>query len=84
MSSHGTDLRTAVVAQLNTYHHPVGTCRMGQAADDSAVVDATGTVYGVSGLSVVGASIFPSIPSANTNVPTLMAAEHLAPALAAT
>jgi choline dehydrogenase-like flavoprotein len=36
-----------------------------------------GRVHGVSGLSVVDASIFPSIPSANTNVPTMMAAEHL-------
>jgi choline dehydrogenase len=84
MSADGTDVNATVVEQLNTYHHPVGTCRMGTAADDMAVVDATGTVYGVTGLSVVDASIFPSIPSANTNVPTLMAAEHLATALAAT
>jgi choline dehydrogenase-like flavoprotein len=77
-------LRTAIVDQLNTYHHPVGTCRMGTASDDMAVVDSGGSVYGVTGLSVVDASIFPSIPNANTNVPTLMAAEHLAPALTVT
>jgi choline dehydrogenase-like flavoprotein len=46
-----------------------------------AVVDTAGTVHGVTGLSVVDASIFPSIPNANTNVPTLMAAEHLTPAI---
>jgi choline dehydrogenase len=84
MSAHGIVLRTAVVEQLNTYHHPVGTCRMGKSDDERSVVDSTGSVYGVTGLSVIDASIFPSIPSANTNVPTLMAAEHLAPALAAT
>jgi choline dehydrogenase len=82
MSAHSSDLQTAIVDQLNTYHHPVGTCRMGN--DDLAVVDSAGGVYGVTGLLVVDASIFPSIPSANTNVPTLMAAEHLAPALTPT
>jgi choline dehydrogenase len=84
MSAHAAELRTAVFDQLNTYHHSVGTCRMGTADDDMAVVDSAGGVYGVTGLSVVDASIFPSIPSANTNVPTLMAAEHVAPALIAT
>jgi choline dehydrogenase-like flavoprotein len=81
MSDHGAVLNTAVAAQLNTYHHPVGTCRMGAADDNMAVVDTAGTVHGVTGLSVVDASIFPSIPNANTNVPTLMAAEHLTPAI---
>jgi choline dehydrogenase len=84
MSGHGVDLRTAVVDQLNTYHHPVGTCRMGPRDDDMAVVDSSGSVYEVTGLAVVDASIFPSIPNANTNVPTLMAAEHLSPALTVT
>jgi choline dehydrogenase len=81
MSTHGAELRNAIIDQLNTYHHPVGTCRMGTAGDDMAVVDSIGGVYGVTGLSVADASIFPSIPNANTNVPTLMAAEHLAPVL---
>jgi choline dehydrogenase len=78
VSADGAELRNAVVDQLNTYHHPVGTCRMGTSDDDRAVVDAAGHVYEVTGLSVADASIFPAIPSANTNIPTLMAAEHLA------
>jgi choline dehydrogenase len=69
----------AIRAGLNVYQHPVGTCRMGPADDPGAVVDAAGRVHGVSGLAVVDASIMPRIPAANTNLPTLMLAEHLAP-----
>ena len=61
-----------------TYHHPVGTCAMGLDPGAGAVVDADGRVYGVEGLSVVDASILPDIPSANTNIPVIMAAEHIA------
>jgi choline dehydrogenase len=73
------DPRGAIIDQLNAYHHPVGTCRMG--TDAGAVVDHRGRVHGLDGVRVVDASIFPTIPTANTNVPTLMAAEHLAPAI---
>jgi choline dehydrogenase len=58
-----------------SYFHPVGSCAMG------AVVDASGRVLGVEGLSVIDASVMPDIPSANTHLPTLMIAEHLAPLL---
>jgi len=42
------------------------------------VVDTQGRVRGVQGLRVVDASIFPVVPCANTNFPTLMAAEKIA------
>ncbi|MDR8396168.1 GMC family oxidoreductase N-terminal domain-containing protein [Paraburkholderia sp. USG1] len=58
--------------------HPSGTCRMGAADDPLAVCDARGAVYGVSGLYVGDASLMPSIPCANTNVPTIMIAERIA------
>jgi 5-(hydroxymethyl)furfural/furfural oxidase len=53
-------------------------CRMGAADDPMAVTDPQGLVYGVSGLRVVDASIFPVVPCANTNFPTMMTAEKIA------
>jgi 5-(hydroxymethyl)furfural/furfural oxidase len=58
--------------------HASCTCRMGRADDPMAVVDTQGRVKGVQGLRVVDASIFPVVPCANTNFPTLMAAEKIA------
>ena len=53
------------------------------ADDPQAVVDHTGRVHGVLGLRVADASVFPSIPTANTNLPTLMIAEKIADAILA-
>ena len=64
--------------RVTGFYHPVGTCRMGVAGDDQAVVDAQGRVHGVVGLRVADASIMPTIPRANTNLSTLMIAENLA------
>ena len=50
---------------------------MGAADDPMAVVDNQGRVKGVQGLRVVDASIFPVVPCANTNFPTLMTAEKI-------
>lgn len=62
-----------------SFHHPVGTCAMGPDPDGGAVTDARGSVHGSTGLTVADASIIPRIPTANTNLPTIMVAEHLAP-----
>jgi len=61
-----------------TIFHPVGTAKMGPAADPAAVVDARLRVHGVQGLRVVDASVMPTITSGNTNSPTLMIAERAA------
>jgi choline dehydrogenase-like flavoprotein len=50
---------------------------MGPADDPMAVIDERGFVHGVRGLRVADASIMPCVPSANTNVPTLMIGERI-------
>ena len=76
VSDSSADLEAAVWGELETYHHPVGTCRMGPATENGAVVDSRGAVHGVEGLAVVDASIMPTIPTGNTNLPTLMIGER--------
>jgi choline dehydrogenase-like flavoprotein len=59
-----------------TYHHQVGTCKMGIDAD--AVVDPELRVYGISGLRVADASIMPAVTSGNTHAPSMMIGEKAA------
>ncbi|WP_328875740.1 GMC family oxidoreductase [Streptomyces sp. NBC_00287] len=68
------DLRT----RLGTYWHPVGTCAMGRPDDPSAVVDGEGRVRGIADLRVADASVLPTVPAANTQLPVLALAELLA------
>lgn len=63
--------------------HASCTCRMGADGDPLAVTDTQGRVRGMQGLRVVDASIFPIVPTANTNFPTLMTAEKIADAILA-
>lgn len=63
--------------------HPAGTCRMGAANDEMAVVDAAGKVHGTEGLRVIDASVMPNLMAGNTNIPTLMVAEKMAAGLRA-
>jgi choline dehydrogenase len=71
-------LEAVVWERIETYHHPVATCSMGPARNPMAVVDARGNVHGMDGLAVVDASIMPTVPAANTNIPTIMVAERCA------
>ena len=61
-------------SRADTVYHPTSTCMMGPDSR-TAVVDARLRVYGVQGLRVIDASIFPTITSGNTNAPTVMVAE---------
>ena len=55
-----------------TLYHPSSTCAIG------AVVDPELKVFGVDGLRVVDASVFPAVPRGNTNAPVIMTAEKAA------
>jgi 5-(hydroxymethyl)furfural/furfural oxidase len=61
--------------------HPVGTCRMGAPNYREAVTDTSGRVLGMAGLRVVDASIMPTVPRGNTNIPTIMLAEKISAAI---
>lgn len=67
-----------VRANVGGTWHPSGTCRMGRPDDPHAVTSPSGRVFGVEGLRVADASLMPSIPRANTNMPTIMIAERVA------
>jgi choline dehydrogenase len=66
------DVMQLIRRRTQTIFHPVGTCAMG------SVLDASLRVHGVPGLRVVDASVMPTIPSGNTNAPTIMIAEKAA------
>lgn len=58
---------------VQTSWHMVGTCRMG--VDPMAVVDPQLRVHGMQALRVIDASVFPTIPASNTNIPTIAMSE---------
>ena len=65
-----------------TGFHLMGTCRMGPASDPWAVVDDKLRVHGIDALRVADASIIPTMPSSNTNAPTIMIGEKAADLIA--
>jgi choline dehydrogenase len=64
-----------------TYHHQVGTCKMG--TDEDAVVDPRLRVRGIEGLRVADASVMPAVTTGNTNAPSIMIGERAAEFLVA-
>ncbi len=66
----GRPATTSIDETLGVYFHPVGTC--------SEVVDDNYRVHGFENLYVCDASVFATIPRANTHLPTLTLAERAA------
>ena len=62
-------------AKVESAYHPSGTCKMGGADDEMAVVDPEARVIGTEGLRVIDSSIMPSITTGNLNAPTIMIGE---------
>lgn len=71
-------LEAFIRANVGGTWHVSGSARMGRADDPQAVTGSDGAVHGIDGLHVVDASLMPSIPCANTNIPTIMIAERIA------
>ena len=69
-------VRTYVRDTAITYHHQVGTCKMG--TDAASVVDPRLRVHGTEGLRVADAAIMPMVTTGNTNAPSIMIGERAA------
>ncbi len=69
------DMRAFVRQRADSYHHQVGSCKMG--LDEMAVVDPQLRVYGVEGLRVADASVIPFVTSGNCHTAILMIAEKV-------
>ena len=75
-------LEAHVRARVFGQWHPCGTCRMGPGSDRGAVVDPLqARLHGVDGLRVVDASVMPTAPRANLNLPTMMLAAKFGDAI---
>ncbi len=73
------ELTALIRATCYTAQHPTSTCAMGMG--ERSVVDEECRVIGVEGLRVVDASVMPTVPGGNTNLPTIMVAEKAADAM---
>jgi predicted dehydrogenase (TIGR03970 family) len=71
-----------LMERVRTAYHTCGTCRIGDASDLEAVVDAHCRVRGVESLRVVDLSVAPNSVRANPNATAIMIAERAADLIA--
>ena len=72
------ELHTFISRAANSFHHPVGTCRIGKVVDDTL------HVKDIADLRVVDASVMPGIPQAVINAATIAIAERASDLILAT
>ncbi|KAJ6551750.1 alcohol oxidase [Mycena capillaripes] len=77
LSEEETDLDEFIRTHLRTVYHYTSSCRMAR-REEGGVVDDDLKVYGVRGLRVCDASVFPCITSAHTMAPVIAVAERCA------
>ena len=74
----GDDWTKFARSTYDSYHHGVGTCMMGPASNNLAVVGQGLRVHGMENLWIGDASIMPTVTHANTNLTAIMIGERLA------
>ena len=72
----GSACTTWIRNRCDSGYHPCGTVPMGKDGDPKAACDQHGRVRGVEGLWVADASLFPTVPVANTHLTALMIGER--------
>ncbi|KAI0872389.1 glucose-methanol-choline oxidoreductase [Hypoxylon argillaceum] len=72
------EIEAFIRRDFNTVYHGSCTCSMGRRGDPQAVVDTQGRVYGVQGLRVVDASVFPFLPPGHPQATVYALAEKFA------
>ncbi len=70
------DIDAHIFRTALTAHHPLGTCKMGPAADASAVVGPDLRVHGLDALRVIDSSVMPDLVGGMINAPVVMIAER--------
>ncbi|WP_320668975.1 GMC family oxidoreductase [Patulibacter defluvii] len=77
------ELRAYLRAHVDSYWHPVGSCRLGPATDPAAVVGPDGHVHGVRHCLVADCALIPEVPRATTAMPATVMGERIAELLIA-
>ena len=74
--------REHVLTAYDTYHHAVGTCRIGRGRRSRRGVGPDLRVHGIDNLRVADASVLPVVPHANTNLAAILVGEVAARSMA--
>lgn len=72
-----TEIDDWALRQVGAYSHAASSCAMGSSHDDMAVVNGRAEVIGYQNIWLCDASIFPTLPRANTHLPVVMVANRV-------